>query len=1253
MVSIMSFQIRPVDIGQVWKIKLNLSMNTFLNRKARGRILKAISVLTGITTVLSLSGLLYFAPNYASAVMPSDYGLKEGDTISAAGSSDPDVYIVNDWGYKRLFLNPQIFNLYGHLGGFASVKNVSAATRDAFVTSGLFRVDGDEKVYGIETTGEDVASLHWVNTSGAQAVADDPNFFKKVFVINAAEFALYSVGSSYTSVNQVPAYTRGGSVVVTPAGPFSVSLAPGNPAAQTITRNSVGVEYLRFRVNGDGTINTISIKRLGPGVVGDFSNVYVYDGARRLTSGKSFSSADGSATFLLNLAVSGSKELSIVGDMNTATVGNVNYVQLTGVVATGNVTVSGTPLNGNNFTVSGASSGTVTIAKSGSLSDPTVGQKQAQLSEFKLTTATEGGTVKRLTLINGGTLKPADLTNVKLQTLTGQEWSGVSTSDGYLVFDLGSGHFIAKGGNAVFKILGDMGGKKDETIDLYFENDTDTNVVGDQYGQPMAVTDTALDSASDATTLTLQGGALTLTFVGPSATTVGTTVTDATLLRYTITAASNIEVKKHEFVLCKDTGGNGTYNAAADTTNGWADVTDFKVWDEDTNTVLIGPQDGSTFTTSNSGTCPDSVTGAEKSFTDTVDLVAGKTYNYKVTADITADAAGSGVTLTSGDIIRAALDDYSDDAADVTVLKYSGTNTAVAAADIVPRADIAGNNITLTSSSLTLSLAGNPSDQTKIRGTKDVNVVGVTFAASQASALKVTTIKVTGYAAENPAGSSFDEGVATNDGGSDASITVANAMAKVQLYESETGTLIAGSDKVTSNILGTSGTGTMTFSNLNWNIPAGTSKTMLVRVDLSNNTASGTAGDGYAFDIAATADITALDVDSNTVNAGNQKVNGTAAAPTQVLTVKNSGSMTLAQSSDSARKGAIYWGQANAPVSKFRLSATDEGQFIEKLTITASNSTENDHAKNNINTVYLTYKNKAGSTLTTGISMGNTASANFTWATIDANRPYVPQDSSLELAVTADMKTKEQGATQKNATPESVYFSLDLVDRFNGSHADGFRALGDGSGTVLDGTSTGINDVLGANDQYVYRVYPEFAQVALSSPYNLIGTPTVFKFSVTARGLSTSTLRFDNEAVGSGSIKFEVVSSGQYDQSAASTAFSIYDESDVLIDSGTIKADAKLSPNATATFDFSSKDVEISGGGTKTFYVQITNPSTNYAKTSTTGRAADYFQLTLLDNEAGIVNWVADYNNADTSVDSASVVGTLKSLPLYGPTFQR
>ncbi|MDP3696699.1 MAG: hypothetical protein Q8R55_01550, partial [Candidatus Taylorbacteria bacterium] len=136
--------------------------------------------------------------------------LNEGDVISATGSDDPDVYIANEHGYKRLFLNPVIFGFYGHLGGFTNVKNTVSSTRDTLVTSGLFRncETDDQRVYGIETTGEDTGILHWVNVSGDQAVADDPDFFKKVFCINSNEFDWYAKDYDYTSVNQVPAYSR-------------------------------------------------------------------------------------------------------------------------------------------------------------------------------------------------------------------------------------------------------------------------------------------------------------------------------------------------------------------------------------------------------------------------------------------------------------------------------------------------------------------------------------------------------------------------------------------------------------------------------------------------------------------------------------------------------------------------------------------------------------------------------------------------------------------------------------------------------------------------------------------------------------------------------------------------------------------------------------------------------------------------------------------------------------------------------------
>ena len=108
--------------------------------------------------ILSFIIIALFSARFSLATSPSDHGLQEGDLISAIFSSDPDVYIVNEHGYKRLFLNPEIFKFYVHLGGFTNVKLVTPEVRDAFPTVGLFRncEKNDLKVYGFESDNEDV-----------------------------------------------------------------------------------------------------------------------------------------------------------------------------------------------------------------------------------------------------------------------------------------------------------------------------------------------------------------------------------------------------------------------------------------------------------------------------------------------------------------------------------------------------------------------------------------------------------------------------------------------------------------------------------------------------------------------------------------------------------------------------------------------------------------------------------------------------------------------------------------------------------------------------------------------------------------------------------------------------------------------------------------------------------------------------------------------------------------------------------------
>src|SRR3989344_146613 len=144
------------------------------------------------------------------AAKPSDYGLKEGDLVSAIFSDDPDVYIINEQGYKRLFLNAEIFNFYGHLGGFFNVKLVSPEVRDTFPTSGLFRncEDNDPRVFGVNIEGEDIGKLRWLDASATSTLSEDPAFFNKVFCINRKEFNWYPKGLHLKALKDLPKYER-------------------------------------------------------------------------------------------------------------------------------------------------------------------------------------------------------------------------------------------------------------------------------------------------------------------------------------------------------------------------------------------------------------------------------------------------------------------------------------------------------------------------------------------------------------------------------------------------------------------------------------------------------------------------------------------------------------------------------------------------------------------------------------------------------------------------------------------------------------------------------------------------------------------------------------------------------------------------------------------------------------------------------------------------------------------------------------
>ena len=441
-----------------------------------------------LAVVMVIAGVL--GGGAAKAAKPSDFGLQEGWTISAAGSDDPDIYIVNEMGYKRLFLNPAIFGFYGHLGGFPAVKNVAAATRDAFPTSGLFRncETNDPKVYGVESTGEDTGMLHWVNTSGAQAVADDANFFSKVFCINNNEFSWYSKGADYTSVSQVPNYVRGTTTPV-PTGSISASLSPSNPASGTIVDGQARYNLAEYVFSGSGTVTSLKLKRVGVSADASLTNVYLYDGNRRLTDSATVSSSeiffnDTSGLF----TVSGSKAISVIADID-GTSGETIGVQL--IAVNGNAfSLSGNLHTIATATLAGVTFAAVTTPSDGDDSgDDDTGVATDPANDIIAWQDTISVTqryvwLKALQLRLIGSVGAADVQNFRLYIDGVLLGSAVAQRDanGYLLFDLSANPVKIETGSRVLKVLADIIGGSGKDFHLSLRQKPDLWAVDSQYG---------------------------------------------------------------------------------------------------------------------------------------------------------------------------------------------------------------------------------------------------------------------------------------------------------------------------------------------------------------------------------------------------------------------------------------------------------------------------------------------------------------------------------------------------------------------------------------------------------------------------------------------------------------------------------------------------------------------------------------------------------------------------------------------------
>lgn len=1185
--------------------------------------------------------------------------------------TDPRVYAVELDGVIRWVESEAVASaLYGadwasRVDDVADVfftdytPGTSLADASMYPAGSLVKNAADPDVYYIAAGGV----KRWVDPA---AMAGN-HFWDANVLTTSQNLSVYSDGANIASTDSVLVdSSQQGGVVTTPSGGgLTVSVSSATPAPTTAAQgaSSVGLTAWDFRAgSGDVTVTSVETKRFGVGATTDFANCYLYDSASRLTDGRTVNSQTQVITFSglsWTIASGATSTLWLKCDIATAPGTGSHGFQLASAsaVTSDASSVAGTfPASGNVLTIGSASAGTLTIDATGTVPNPTLGQTDAEIGRFTVAAATEDATIQSMIFRIDGSVRGADLTNFKLKQGTSLLATTASTTaDGkYVKFVLDDAFVLENGFTRTMSITADIGGDASRTIGIRAEYPADITAIGSIYGQGMraivigyngGTADDATRAACSATGQdcswsTIQGSTLTFVNNGPSSTNYPTNSQDNLFLSFAITAQQYTRIDEFGVIVAADTTSGSGADAdedAGDLIRGTdsiaareANLKDIKIRLKDGGTVM-GPQELT-------------LTGSDitqtLTFTEDLTLQAGETRHFEITADVDNNA-------TAADVFDMAIDVSSIVAED-----ENGDSIAVATS-IVPSADMVGNNMTIRAASLTVTHTSPPSDgasQTTIRGTSNKDSVAFAFTAGQGADITVTSLTLSTYVDGDTTTdvNDFIEGTETEaDGG--ATIAATSMISSVSIYDSETGTLIAGPKNVRS-----SPAGNVVFDNFEWIVGAGMTKKLVARANIANYTIAGEA-DAYAFRIDAAADVTAQDADGSTVGALGlgSGVNGTGAAPTTFVQLDNSGTIAISLHSDTPRADIVLAGATDVTMAKFRFDATNEAFKVTKFRIQETGATNNGGSAgdndNNILSVKVSYPKADGSTAT-ATSFLVAGNADFTLTTDEAF--YVPANGNATLTAMASYQTIDNGAT-RGEKPQFEFDSTNAAD---------FETVGVSSGATLTGTGIGDSE---ANRMVLRETMPTISIASGNPTSGSAGEGEVLRFSVAASagesaalGILTFKIATSDANGDSGDAGLadewnvcDEIAGDEPSQQLATSAFTVYE----TVDGSSVPLEAANSEWALLALDGSTctDDTErvgfarltlatpemVPAGTTKTYSLQVDTrgASTSPDDTFQASMPADTIVSTWL-NSGELVNDAA-FAIADTTFTADAGTG--------------
>ncbi len=276
-----------------------------------------------------------------------------------------------------------------------------------------------------------------------------------------------------------------------------VSLSPETPAGATIPRNASGARLVTFDFTEGsmtGTITGLAIHRIGVGATSDFSNVYLFDAltGARLTTGHSINSTTNIVMFNgLSVTVSPgfTRSLILVGDVDALTSGGQHafeIVDVSAVLATGTEVSGAFPVRGNVMTIGTIEAGRIVSLQGDDLPEATSGT-DAAVSNFWLATDDHDIDVRRVTLLQSGSILNSDLSRLELYMGSALVAATLALSRDQMVFQFPAGLVIPARSTLNFTVRAHVEGPAGRTIRTYIEYTADVEAIDMVYGTPAYV----------------------------------------------------------------------------------------------------------------------------------------------------------------------------------------------------------------------------------------------------------------------------------------------------------------------------------------------------------------------------------------------------------------------------------------------------------------------------------------------------------------------------------------------------------------------------------------------------------------------------------------------------------------------------------------------------------------------------------------------------------------------------------------------